>query len=96
MNPNSKKSVILTWFQSFKISSGPLDNQTWHTEWKTAPLATEQLCENENQTLEAFVVASRFSAKSDCPVVRQNILMLATAHDCESGLLWLPIIERGF
>ena len=35
-------------------------------EWKTAPLA--KLCENENQTLEAFVVASRLYAKFDCAV----------------------------
>ena len=34
----------------------PLDNQTWQTEWKTAPLAKVQLCEQENQ--EAFDVAS--------------------------------------
>ena len=32
-----------------------LDNQTWQTVWKTAPLTKEQLCEYENQTLEAFV-----------------------------------------
>ena len=25
-------------------SSGALDNQTWQTEWKTAPLAKVQLC----------------------------------------------------
>ena len=36
-------------------SGGPLDNQTWQTEWKTAPLSKAQLCEYENQTLEAFV-----------------------------------------
>ena len=30
--------------------SGPLDNQTWPTKWKTAPLAKVQLCEYENQT----------------------------------------------
>ena len=54
------------------ISGGPLDNQTWQTEWKTAPLAKVQLCEYENQTLEAFVAASRLSAKFDCPVAHQN------------------------
>ena len=31
-----------------KYSGGPLDNQTWQTEWKTAPLAKVQLCEYEN------------------------------------------------
>ena len=39
--------------------------------------------ENENQTLEAFVAASRLYAKCDCPV---NISFLATAHECEIGL----------
>ena len=40
-------------------SGGPLDSQTWQTEWKTAPLAKVQLYEYENQTLEAFVADSR-------------------------------------
>ena len=46
--------------QSLKVkhSGGPLDNQTWQTEWKTAPLAIVQLCEYKNQTMEAFVAAS--------------------------------------
>ena len=30
---------------------GPLDNQTWQTEWKPVPLTKVQLCEYENQTL---------------------------------------------
>ena len=44
------------------ISGGPLDNQTWQTEWKTTPLAKVQLCEYENQTLEAetFVCSQSF------------------------------------
>ena len=37
---------------------GSLDNQPWQTEWKTAPMASVQLCEYENQTLEVFVLAS--------------------------------------
>ena len=68
-----------------EISDWLLDNQTWQTEWKTAPLSTAQLCEYENQTLEAFVAASRLSAKFDCPVARQKFSLLATAHDCETG-----------
>ena len=40
-------------------SDGPLDSQTWQTECKTAPLVIVQLCEHENQTLEAFVAVSR-------------------------------------
>ena len=67
-------------------SGGPLDNRTWQTEWKTAPLAKVQLCEYENQTLEDFVVASRLYVKFDCPVACQNLSLLATAHDCKTGL----------
>ena len=33
----------------------------------------------------AVVAASRLPAKFDCPVVRQNSSLLATAHDCEPG-----------
>ena len=46
-----------------------------------------QLCEDENQTLEAFGAVSRLCTKSDCPVARQKFLPLATAHDCEPGLI---------
>ena len=67
-------------------SGRPLDNQTWQTEWKTAPLGKEQLCmEYKKQTLEAFVAANCSSAKFDCPAVRQNFSVLATV--CEAGLL---------
>ena len=48
-----------------KYSGGPLDSQTWQTEWKTAPV---QWCEQENQTLEAIVAAIRLYTKFDCPV----------------------------
>ena len=41
-----------------KNSGGPLDNQTWQTEWKTAPLAKVQLCEHENKTFDLFVAVS--------------------------------------
>ena len=51
-----------------------------------ASLAKVQLCEYENQTLEAFVAASCLIAKFDCPVARQKFSLLATAHDCETGL----------
>ena len=50
-----------------------------------------QLCEYENQTLEAFIAASRLSAKFDCPVARHNFSLLATAHDWETGLLKLKL-----
>ena len=71
--------------KSKKNSGGPLNNQTCQTEWKTVPVAKVQLCEYENQTLEAFVVPSRLSAKFDCPVTRQNFSLSASAHDCETG-----------
>ena len=50
-----------------------------------------QLCEYENQTLEAFVAASRSYAKFDCPVARQNFSLLPTAHDCETGLFIIHV-----
>ena len=68
-------------------SGWSLDNQTWQKEWKTAQLAKVQLCEYENQTLEAFVAASCLSAKFDCPMAHHNFSLLATAHDCETGLV---------
>ena len=78
-----------------KISGGPLDNQTCQTEWKTATLDKAQLCEYENQTLEAFVAVSHLSAKFDCPVARQNFSLLATAHDCETGLYMIKEKDVG-
>ena len=41
----------------------------------------------QEQTLEAFVVASHWYAKFDCPLACQNFSPLATAQDCETGLL---------
>ena len=55
-------------------------------QWKIFPLAKVQLCEYENQTLEAFAMASHLYAKFDCPVACQNLSPLATAHDYETGL----------
>ena len=69
-------------------SGGPLDNQTWQTEWKTAPLAKGQLCEYENQTLEDFVAVSHsYANKFDCPLAHKTFSLLATVRDCETGLL---------
>ena len=50
-------------------------------------IAKAQLCEHENQTLKAFITASCLSNKFHCPVARENFSLLATAHDCETGLL---------
>ena len=44
------------------------------------------VAEYENQTLEAFAAASCSYAKYDCPVACQNFSLLATAHDCKTGL----------
>ena len=66
-------------------SGKPLNNQTWQTEWKTAPLATEHLCEDEDHTSEVFVVARHLYAKFDWPVAHQNFSALATGHDCETS-----------
>ena len=68
-------------------SGGPVDNQTWQTESKTAALAKGKLWEYENQTLEAFFAASLLNTKFDCPVARQDFTHLAIAHVCETGLL---------
>ena len=38
----------------YQNSGGPLDSQTWQTEWRTAPLAKVQSWEYVNQTLQAF------------------------------------------
>ena len=57
-----------------------------------AALAKEQLCEYENQTVEAFAAAYLLYAQFDSvfnfdSVTRQIFFsILATAHDCESGL----------
>ena len=64
-----------------KTFDEPLDNQSLQTEWKSAPLAKVQLCEYDNQTLEAFVVAS--CAKFDWPVRIFHCWLLRT--DCETG-----------
>ena len=73
-----------------KTAGEPLDNQTWQTECKTAPMATVQLCEYKTQNLEVFVATSHLYTMFDCPVARQNLsLLVATAHDRVTGLLRL-------
>ena len=67
--------------EKWKILVGHWTIKPWQTEWKTAPLAKVQLYEYENQTLEAFVVASRLS---DCSVAHQNLSLFVTAHDCDT------------
>ena len=64
-----------------KYSGGSLDNQTWQTEWKTAPLVKEQLCEYKNQTWEAFIAASHLYAKSDCLVYNGMLVPVRTSFN---------------
>ena len=49
---------------------------------QSAVRAKVQLWENQ-----AFVAGSSLHAKFNCPVVCQNFSLLATVHDCETGLL---------
>ena len=48
-------------------AEGQWDNQTWQTEWKTAPLAIVQLCGYKKPLLTPCLCA-----KFDCPVAHQN------------------------
>ena len=69
-----------------KNSGGPLDNQTWHTNnWPQ--LNFQNLVFVQHTTaLWAAGQPSILSAKFDCPVALQNVSLLATVHDCETGL----------
>ena len=62
-------------------AEGQWGNQTWQTEWKTAPLAIVQLCGYKNPLLMPCLCA-----KFDCPVAHQNGPPLATVHGCETAL----------
>ena len=44
--------LLFVWTSSITMRSG---DQTWQTEWQTAPLAKAQLCEYENQTLKVLL-----------------------------------------
>ena len=59
----------------------------------TALLTKVQLCEYENQTLEAFVAASRLYAKFDCPMTHPDCSLLATAHDGETALFYELVLH---
>ena len=73
-----------------KIPGGPLDNQTWQTEWKTAPLAELQLCENKKTNFGSFgcdQISFIQSLIVQWPTRMYFQLLLATVHDCKTGLL---------
>ena len=73
--------------QKWKILAGHWTIKLGRQNGKTTPLAKVQLCEYENQNMQAFVTASRLYAKFDCPVACQNFSLLDIAkHDCETGL----------
>ena len=77
--PECSSDSDWVYWTTLKFCGGPLDKyQTWQTEWKTTSLATVQLYEFENQTLEALVAGSRLYAEFSCSVVRQNFSLLAT------------------
>ena len=52
-------------------SGGLLDNQTWQTKWKTAPLAKVQLYGygGGEHILDVFVTPSHFCANFDWPAI---------------------------
>ena len=68
------------------------NNHIWQTECKITPLALVQLCEytHTHTNFGSFAATSRLYAKFDCPVARQKVSLLATAHDCE-GLYYRNI-----
>ena len=85
-----------------KHSGGPLDNQTWQTEWKTAPQASFTVmrsCWDWNILAGRWTIKlGRQSGSLLCSYVQQgHYLILATAHDCGSGVLLLiavPIADE--
>ena len=53
-----------------KYSGGPLDNQTWQTEWKTDPFVKVQLCEKKRKKkgfFESFRCGEPFWLSSGPP-----------------------------
>ena len=63
-SPFPCKGLFLNHVKLLKVKNpdGPLDNQTWPKEWKTAPLAKVQSCQYKKR-LEAFVVQQSFVQK---------------------------------
>ena len=77
-----------------KISGGPLDNQTWHKNgWLQQKLPKFGFY-TDTTALWPMEQSSILFAKSDCPVAHQNFSFLATAHDCETGLLQRRVEEK--
>ena len=70
-----------------ETSDGPLDNQTWQTDWKTVSFAIVQLCEYENQTLETFAVASRLHRKVRCTFKPLRMIVRVLVKNCRGNTL---------
>ena len=70
-----------------ETSDGPLDNQTWQTDWKTVSFAIVQLCEYENQTLETFAVASRLYRKVRCTFKPLRMIVRVLVKNCRGNTL---------
>ena len=63
-------------------SGGPLDNQTWYTNgWPQKNASKVWFSYSHNCTLPSGAVF-----QLDRQNARQNIFLLATAHDCETSL----------
>ena len=74
--------------QSHKLtnSSRPLDNQTWQSNgWPQHKLPKFGF-RTHTTALWQMEQSSILSAKFDCVLARQKFLLLATAHDCQTGL----------
>ena len=70
----------------WKIIAGHWTIKLGRQNGRLLQLDKVQLCEYEKQTSEAFVAVSCLYTKFNCPVARQKFSLLATAHDCETGL----------
>ena len=68
-----------------KNSGGPLDNQTWQTEWKTAPLAAVQLRVSTNTKLWKLLLWRAVCMPSLIVQWPTRTFHLATAHDSETA-----------
>ena len=68
--------------KSNRNSGGPMDNQTWHkNDWPPQKLPKFGF-RTRTTALWPMEQSSILSAKFDCPVARQNLPLLAIAHDC--------------
>ena len=93
-------AIILKIFSSLfcavtktEISDGPLDNETWHTNGWLQQKLPKFGFRTHATAIWPMEQSSILSAKFDCPVACENVSLLETAHDCETGLL-LEVRQR--